>query len=247
MNNASTPTCAASDVPSATPMPFTRLGFVRGVRDGLPLALSVAAFGSVFGVLANQAGLSALEAFLMSALVYAGSSQVVAMGLWHMPLPILPILLSTAIVNLRYVLMGVSFRPWLNGQPLHRVLLLLFTNGDGGWALAMRAWEAGDRDAAYLLGANAPSVVAWLAATVIGHTAGARIADPTRWGLDFAFTAVVLAALVGLWRGRASLSLVPWLAAGVVAFVSWRFLGGQWYIVLGGLAGALAGWVTYDR
>jgi predicted branched-subunit amino acid permease len=42
-----------------------------------------------------------------------------------------------------------------------------------------------------------------------------------------------------MWRGKPS--LLPWGVAAVVAVLGHEFLPGHWYILLGGLAGSLAG------
>jgi predicted branched-subunit amino acid permease len=78
-----------------------------------------------------------------------------------------------------------------------------------------------------------------MASTLAGRLFGSVISDPTALGLDFAFSATFLALLLGLWKGRAD--LVPWLVAALVAIIVGRFVPGQWYIVIGGLAGSLAG------
>ena len=58
------------------------LEFGLGVRDQLPLQLGVVPFGVVFGVIGTSAGLSPLEAVLMSSLVFGGASQIVFVQLW---------------------------------------------------------------------------------------------------------------------------------------------------------------------
>jgi predicted branched-subunit amino acid permease len=81
--------------------------------------------------------------------------------------------------------------------------------------------------------------VAWLATTMIGHSLGSAIDDPTRYGLDFAFTATFLALLLGMWKGRGD--LVPWIVAALAAIISARLVPGSWYILVGGVVGSLAG------
>src|SRR5690606_22019569 len=56
--------------------------FLLGARVMAPIAVSIAAYGLVWGVLARQAGLSVSEVALMSALVFAGASQFVALEMW---------------------------------------------------------------------------------------------------------------------------------------------------------------------
>ncbi len=52
------------------------------MRQSLPLVVSDFAIDLVFGVLARQAGLSLMQAHLMSGLVFGGGSQFVALSLW---------------------------------------------------------------------------------------------------------------------------------------------------------------------
>jgi 4-azaleucine resistance transporter AzlC len=222
-----------------TPPTFTRAGLRAGVYRCLPVALGVATYGAVFGVLTRQAGLSVLEAVLMSALVFAGSAQTVAVGLWATPLPILPIILTTAIVNSRNLLLGSSLRPWLGRLSPHRVYPTLFLMADENWALSIEQFTTSGPDGAFLFGSGLALYVAWVGSTLVGRLAGAAIPNPALFGLDFAFTAVFIALLVGMWRGRAS--VLPWLVAALVAIAAAHWLPGKWYILLGGLAGCLVG------
>ncbi len=223
----------------AAPITFDRAGVWDGFRQSLGLGISVFAYGLVFGVLARQAGLSLVEAFLMSSLVFAGASQFAVLGLWTLPLPIGPIILTTLIVNLRHLLMGAAiYKPFSQLRPWQRYLSVFFLN-DESWALTVGQFQAGKRNGAFLLGSGAALILAWTGATVTGRLIGSALQDPTRWGLDFAFIAVFLALLVGMWQGRAN--LLPWLAAGVVAVIGAWLLPGKWYILLGGLAGSLVG------
>ena len=54
--------------PLHAPAPH-RSSFLYGMRLFLPVAISIASYGVVWGVLAGQAGLSPLEVLLMSGLV----------------------------------------------------------------------------------------------------------------------------------------------------------------------------------
>ena len=85
--------------------------------------------------------------------------------------------------------------------------------------------------------------LAWFGATATGHLAGAIIQDPTRWGLDFAFLAVFLALIAGMWRGKSD--LLPWTVAAGIAILASQWLPGKWYILLGGLAGSIVGAVSH--
>jgi 4-azaleucine resistance transporter AzlC len=219
---------------------FTRSGVLLGVRRTIPIAISDFAVGVVFGVLARQAKLSIIQSLLMSATVFAGASQFVALSLWMVvPLPVIAIILTTLVVNLRHLLMGASLRPWFSQLPPSKVYTSIFFMVDESWALAIGDFAAGGRDAAFLLGSGLLLFVAWVGGTVIGRTIGSSIQDPAQWGLDFAFAAVFTALLVGMWKGKSN--ALPWIVAAVVAVAAAHWLPGKWYILLGGIAGSVAG------
>lgn len=224
---------------AAEPVLFNRTGLTLGMRLCLPIGLSVFTYGLLFGVLARQAGLQVVETFLMSSLVLAGSAQFVALELWHSPLPIGTLIVTTLVLNLRHVLMGAALHPWF-GQLSPRVAYTsLFFMSDENWALTMRHFAQGGRHAAVLIGSGLVLFVAWVGSTTSGHLLGGAIPDPSAWGVDFAFTAVLLALLIGLFKQKSD--LVPWVvAAGVAILASW-WLPGKWYVLIGGLAGSVAG------
>ena len=82
--------------------------------------------------------------------------------------------------------------------------------------------------------------IPWPAAIALG----AMLGSPRRWGLDFVLPAFCATMVISLWRGR--IDLRPIVVAGVVVLVAGRFLPGQWHILVGGLAGSLAGAWGHD-
>lgn len=61
----------------------------KGCIANLPVAASVAAFGSVLGVLAVQKNIGFLTLLLMNLSIFAGSAQFVMVDMWVSSLPIL--------------------------------------------------------------------------------------------------------------------------------------------------------------
>jgi 4-azaleucine resistance transporter AzlC len=227
-------TAAPGDVPDV------QFGWA-GLRDGyvryLPVALGVAGYGVVFGVLSRDAGLSVAEATLMSATVLAGAAQLFAVELWADPVPIAAIVGTTLVVNLRYVLMGAALRPWFRRLDPRQAYASVFFTADENWALTMGELRSGSDRGAFLLGSGLAIWSFWVVATVVGATAGGVVGDPAQYGLDFALTAVFLIIAVELWEGRSTVA--PWGSAAVVAVVIETILPGRWYVLCGALAGAL--------
>lgn len=213
---------------------------LRGAVLCLPVAVSVAAYGAVFGVLARTAGLSFLEVALMSGFVFAGSAQFVALDLWNTPdsLPIGALVLAALIVNLRYLLITATLRPLFGRVPPVQGALAMFLVTDENWAVTVGEMAKGRASPAFLLGGGLLAWCCWMLSTLLGRLLGAAIEDPARYGLDFAFTATFLALLLGMWQGRSD--LLPWSISGAVAILAERAVPGSWYILIGALAGSLA-------
>ena len=211
-----------------------------------PVAVSIAAYGLVWGVLARPAGLSVGEVALMSALVFAGASQFVALEMWSTSaLPVGAIVLAVAIVNLRILLMTATLRPLATGVSKPRALLAMHFVADENWALTMSELAKGRGSLAFLLGSGVLSWLVWLAATLTGRLLGSAIDDPARYGLDFAFTATFIALLLGMWKGKSD--ILPWVVAALAAIAASRLRPGNWYIIIGGLVGSLAGALADSR
>ncbi len=227
-----------------TAVTFTWRGALEGAKRCLPIEISGFAIGLVFGTLAGQAGFSVVEAALMSALVFSGAAQFVVVGLWASPLPVATIVLTTLVVGLRHLLMGAALGPVFSKLSPLKAYGSVFFMADENWALTMGEFAKGRRDAAFLIGGGLLMFAAWTVSTLVGGLFGSAIEDPARWGLDFAFTAVFLALIVGMWKGKSD--LLPWTVAAAVAVAAHRWLPGEWYILLGGLAGSLAGAVRRD-
>ncbi len=224
--------------------PWTRAGYRRGLLAGFPVALSVAAYGMVFGVLARQVGLTLLEVVLMNTIVFAGAAQTAALDLWSYPLPVAAIVITTVLINLRLLLLGAALRPWLDGYPARRVYPWLHIMADEGWAVAMNRYARGERDAGFLMGVLTMLPIGWVPATAIGFMLGSQIGDPAAVGLDFAFAAIFAAMLFGTWQSR--FDLVPWTTAGITAWLAYQWLPGTWYIMIGAVSGVVVAALTVD-
>jgi len=232
--------------PTKPPVVFTRAGVLRGARQTLPLVLGVIPFGLVAGIAGQGAGMSLVEVTLMSAIVYAGASQLVALAIWSSPPDLLAVTLAALVVNLRLALMGPVLAPWLNPLRGLKVWGSLYLMADQNWAMSVREMNQGGRDAGYLLGTGLAMWSTWVCTTAIGHLVGNAVRPPPGHPLFFAALAVFVCMLVGMWRGRADLG--PWIvAAGVSTLVAQLLPGTFWFIIAGALAGSVAGGLRDHR
>jgi predicted branched-subunit amino acid permease len=201
----------------------------------------LAVFSAAFGVVAAQNDLSLLEAVLMSAWMFAGASQFVAADIWTQPMTwgaIITLGVVTATVNLRFVLISASLRPWLGGAPGRETYPALALLTEPGWLMSTRYRSEGGADIAVLLGVGLMTWVVWIVATIPGHLLGTLVADPRQFGLDLVMPCFFAAMLVPLWRGTRR--AIPWVIAGVVALAVSLLVEGWWFIVAGATAGSLS-------
>lgn len=210
-----------------------REGFVAN----LVVSASVAAYGSVLGLMAAQKGLTWFQLLIMNLSVFAGSAQFVMVDMWLPPLPVAEIILAVLVINMRYLLIGASLNPLFRNTSLSHKFLFMHLVADENWAMTMARFYKQPTTTWFLLGGGLCVQGAWCFGTLLGHRLGAVITNPERYGLDFSFVAVFTALVFSFWKGRQD--VLPWLVAAVVAAVSESMLPGKWYIVCGGVAGAL--------
>lgn len=231
--------------------------FLQGLQDIAPLALGVAIYGMAFGVLAARAGMDGLGTGVMGAIVFAGSSQIIAVERLSAGAGAAAAVAAGLALNLRLLLITASLRTELAGRPWWQILLGVHLSSDENWALmhATRARRAREAEAAergetrrsdrvdvgywYFIGGGAGLMAVWVGSTVLGVSVALGVPDPQAYGLDFAFTAAFIAILRSLWRGLAD--LLPWIGA-VAATVSLSVLtpiDPVWALAAGGVGGAL--------
>ena len=126
------------------------VGFRRGFWAMAPLWLGVVPFALVYAVLARDTGLSLLETQALSALVFAGSAQVSAVGLFGSGAAALEIVSTTFLLNVRHVLYGLSLGRRIPLSRRQRPVAAYFLTDEAFGVVSAR----GERTLAFLLGAD---------------------------------------------------------------------------------------------
>jgi 4-azaleucine resistance transporter AzlC len=225
---------------------MSRSSLYRGAAANIPLAISAVTYGGVLGVLSAQKGVSWAEMSAMNILMFAGSAQFVMVDMWQAPLSVAAIAMAVFIINLRYLLIGASLQPVFTGYPAWQKVLFMHLVADENWAVTIAEHRRSGTDPFFLLGGGLLLLCAWSAGTLTGNLLGSFISQPEKYALDFAFTAVFAALTLSLWRGRGD--VVPWAAAMGLALACEKLLPGKWYIVAGGIGGALvSAWIEARR
>lgn len=218
--------------------------FWLGAKSAWPIVVGYLPIGFAFGVLAAEAGLTALEVGAMSLLVYAGASQFIAVGMLAAEAGVVAVAATTFLVNLRILLMSAALSPYFRGVRRSLLALLSFFVTDEAFGIGSAVFaERGEGDAAYFAGLGTIPYVAWFGATVAGALLGSAVTIPAGLGLDFALTGMFIGLLAGSLRSRPA--VLAAVVGGVVAVATAKPLG-RWSIMAAAVVAATTG-VTAAR
>jgi 4-azaleucine resistance transporter AzlC len=195
----------------------TKNTFWRGFRDGLPFILVVAPFGTLFGVVATEAGLDLLQVMSFSILVIAGASQFSALTLLSENAPTFIILLTSLAVNLRMAMYSAALVPHFGKLKNGLKLLVSYFLVDQSFALGVKEFDENpdqptENKIAYFFGIILAIAPIWYGSTYIGAVLGTSI--PEEFGLDFAVPICFIALIAPLLR------TVPHILTAIVSIIA---------------------------
>ena len=228
-----------------------RLQIWQGFLVGVPISIAVGLYGLVMGVLAAAQGLTWLELLVKSFAVFAGASQLVVVERWGSPVWVL--LIATAAVNLRYLMVGLSLREVLDDARWPLRLASLWYAADENWALTLSR-RAKDRGigAGFLLGSGLAVLLFWQLGGQIGLAFGNQLPDPegtiATLGFDFAFPAIFLALTLSFAKTALDWLAIACAALAAIGLYYWIPSSSDFhdfYIIGGALVGCLVCAFTY--
>lgn len=214
----------------------------RAIVDILPLALAVVPWGILCGSFAVQVGMTALQAQLMSLMVFAGAAQLASLSLISGGTgPLLPIVGTTAIISSRHLLYSAVFRQHVRSLSLPWRMALAFFLTDEMFAVTVAYRDkTGHFHPVYALVAGVLFYLIWNCATLIGILAGTTLDDIGSYGLEFAVAATFIAITVPAIKSLPTLLTV--LVSGATALICGYFnIANSQLLLLSSLSGMFAG------
>ncbi|AVK82842.1 branched-chain amino acid ABC transporter permease [Lysinibacillus sp. B2A1] len=171
--------------------------FIQGVKDCIPTLLGYISIGLAFGVVGSASGLSVLEIALLTILIYAGSAQFIFCALLLTNSPASAIIVTIFVVNLRHLLMSLTIAPHFTHYSMLRNVGFgtLLTDETFGVAVT-KQMQTGKLYGKWMDGLNITAYLFWILSCVAGAFLGKWVANPEKWGLDFALIAMFVALLV---------------------------------------------------
>ncbi|MBC8364311.1 MAG: AzlC family ABC transporter permease [Actinobacteria bacterium] len=169
-------------------------------REAFVLTVATGLIGITFGVFADSAGLSPVQAAALSALTFTGASQFAAVSVIGAGGNPLAAVGSGLLLAARNSLYGPVVAPFLRSSPARRAVAAQFVIDETTAMASAQDDPADARDAFWFTGLWL--FVFWNLGTIAGVLAGGLFDDPGAWGLDAAFPAAFVALIVPHLRTR---------------------------------------------
>lgn len=144
---------------------------MRGMADGIPIALGYLSVSFGFGIMAVRLGLSVLTAVGISATNLTSAGQAAGIAIIAAGGSYLEMVLTQLIINLRYGLMGLSLSQKLD-ETFNTPRRLLVSFGITDEIFAVASAQKGRLTARYLYGMILIAFGGWTLGTFLGAAAG---------------------------------------------------------------------------
>lgn len=210
--------------------------FFDGLKMSIPVIVGFVPVAIAFAIMASSAGLTSAESIAMSAMVFAGASQMMAVGMIAEGADWLAIVVATFIMNFRHFIMSTCVFDRMKKTPLLVKLLCSFGVTDETFAI----FTTTDREkcnSSYLFGIIVGAYSSWVIGTVIGTLLGAILPEVVSNSLGIALYAMFIALLVPNLRGNIRLFIVVIITA-VINFALQYVMDTSWALILSTLIGA---------
>ena len=164
----------------------------------VPVLSGYLVIGLSFGVVLQSRGYGPLWAAAMSAFIYAGSMQFVAVELMSSAASLFTVALTTLMVNMRHVFYGLSMVDRYKNTGRARPYLI-FALTDETYSLVCNPPKMAPEDEKnfYIL-VSVLDHIYWIAGSFLGSVLGAMLPFSTE-GIDFALTALFVSVFVEQW------------------------------------------------
>ncbi len=188
--------------------------FKTVLKDTIPVMTGYIVLGIGFGIIMEVNGFPMLWAVLMSVLIYAGSMQYAAIGLFTGGASFVTVALTTLAVNARHIFYGISMIDKYKGIGSKKPYMI-FALTDETYSLVCM----GEHGADYCFLVSLLNHIYWVLGTFLGCVIGNTIAFNTK-GIDFALTALFITIFTDQWmKTKDHFSALAGLGASVVSLL----------------------------
>ena len=196
--------------------------FIKGILDILPLMIPVVPFGIIYGVIGVEIGLSPMEVFAMSFVIFAGSSQMAFAQLFAAGASPLVMISSVAVINSRHILYGAVLAEYLGKLRLTWKLLLSYLMADQAFSVSSAYFKKNVKNKNahfHMLGSGLTLWSLWQLSTLIGIVLGNIV--PAQLGLEFAIPLTFFSLILSELRKLDHVIII--LISGICSVLTYNF------------------------
>lgn len=169
--------------------------FLKGMKDGLPVALGYLAVSFTLGIAAVKSGLTPFQAFATSALNNTSAGEFAAFSLIGAGVSYMEIALTTLILNMRYILMSCALSQKIDKHtPIVHRFLMAYDVTDEIFGLSIMS--EGRLDPKYTYGLIAISAPSWAIGTYLGAVMGSVMPAGVLSAMNLALYGMFIAVIV---------------------------------------------------
>ena len=209
-------------------------------KSGIPIFIGYVPAAIAFGILSKGCGITLLESFLFSAVVFAGASQFIALNLLMTGMGPGGIILTTLLVNFRHFLMSAYLSTRIGKMARRYKFMMAFGVTDE--VFSVLSFQKGRLSKPFIFILEISAYSGWVSGTMTGYILGGFLPEILTKSMGVALYALLLAMLLPEIK-RSVKALILTIASGLLntILIKLDFLPNGWTIIVCILVIALAG------
>ncbi|MDA3791815.1 MAG: AzlC family ABC transporter permease [Desulfobacula sp.] len=210
------------------------------LKSGIPIFIGYVPAAIAFGILSKGCGITLLESFLFSAVVFAGASQFIALNLLMTGMGPGGIILTTLLVNFRHFLMSAYLSTRIGKMAKRYVFMIAFGVTDE--VFSVLSFKKGRLSKPFVFILEISAYSGWVSGTMAGYILGGFLPDILTRSMGVALYALLLAMLLPEIK-KSVKAMILTIASGLLntILIKLDFLPNGWTIIVCILVIALAG------
>ncbi len=213
--------------------------FKAGLKSGIPVIFGFIPVGIAYAIMARQAGFSIFETVFMSLSVYAGASQMMAVGMVSQGASIISIIIATFILNFRHLIMSTCIMERLPHEKKSLKSLVSFWVTDESFAV-FTSTEKENWTIPFFAGLAFTTYFSWAFGSLLGAIASNYLPDIVTASFGIALYAMFISLLVPSAKGNVSIVILICMTAILNTILS-QFLSMSWSLMISTLGCAFIG------
>lgn len=219
-------------------------GLMAGMKDGLPIFIGYIPISITFGMIAVQGGFNLWQTLLMSALVFAGASQFMAVNMVVMGASSVEIVIATFILNLRHFILNLSIMNEWQHMPKKWRSLLSFGITDETYSVLTMKEKKVKPEPYYMTGLIGMAYCSWLLGTALGGIFSNFIPPLISLGMSITLYAMFIGLLVPEMKKSWKVTAIA-LASILLSALLHQYVSNGWSIIVATLLGSSLGIILF--